>query len=401
MDIKNICIIIPYEYPVPAIKGGAIETLITFLIDENEIEHRFNFTVLSTWDRDLRDSQYRYTKFVYYKKNRVIDGPWKFICRAIKKLFRVYIPYTPRIVSIIKYLKGKDKEYDYVLFENGWSYNLPLIAKVFPKERILNHLHWGGDGNKYIDNSFEYLLPVSTYIGEQWKKSTGRDDNSIVVWKNCFDERSFCIQREKADYNELKSKIGIACDNKLIVFVGRTIPEKGIDILIHAMDKIQSENVSLLIIGKANFGNKKMTVFERQLKSQIAKSKSSIIQLGFVPNNELYRYYQIADLCVLPSVFEDPAPMAIIEALSTGVPLITTRRGGIPEYVGDGAYLIDVTDNMVNDLANAIDLLLSNKPVSYRLAVRGREQAKLYTRKKYYSRMVDIIEMIDSAKEID
>ena len=52
--MKNICVIIPYSYPVPAILGGAVETLVQFLIDENEKAPSFKFTILATYSKKPR-----------------------------------------------------------------------------------------------------------------------------------------------------------------------------------------------------------------------------------------------------------------------------------------------------------------------------------------------------------
>ena len=64
----------------------------------------------------------------------------------------------------------------------------------------------------------------------------------------------------------------------------------------------------------------------------------------------------IADIAVMPSLFQDPAPLVCIETQATGTPLIATRVGGIPEYVTkDSALLIDKDKNLVNNLADKIN----------------------------------------------
>ena len=65
--MKNICVIIPYSYPVPAILGGAVETLVQFLIDENEKAPSFKFTILATYSKKTENVQasYKHTEFIY------------------------------------------------------------------------------------------------------------------------------------------------------------------------------------------------------------------------------------------------------------------------------------------------------------------------------------------------
>ena len=59
--------------------------------------------------------------------------------------------------------------------------------------------------------------------------------------------------------------------------------------------------------------------------------------------------------CVLPSIWDDPAPLAVIESLVSGKPLITTRSGGIPEYADEqSAIILERGDQLVDQLADAM-----------------------------------------------
>lgn len=63
----------------------------------------------------------------------------------------------------------------------------------------------------------------------------------------------------------------------------------------------------------------------------------------------------MSDICVLPSIWDDPAPLAVIESLVSGKPLITTRSGGIPEYADEqSAIILERSDQLVDQLANAM-----------------------------------------------
>lgn len=118
--------------------------------------------------------------------------------------------------------------------------------------------------------------------------------------------------------------------------------EKGVRELLQAFQQVQYDDVTLLIIGSANFGSKTNTPYEKEVAKIIEASPRQIIFTGFVHQTKLYKYYNIADIAVMPSLFQDPAPLVCIETQATGTPLIATRVGGIPEYVTkDSALLID------------------------------------------------------------
>ncbi|MCD7836912.1 MAG: glycosyltransferase family 4 protein [Lachnospiraceae bacterium] len=395
--MKKICIIIPYNYPVPPILGGAVETLVQFLVEENEKTPFFEFTVLATYDKKLTDIKisYEHTRFIYYKRYKYLDAVWEFIYRAIKKVFHVYIPFSARFVAILKHLKKNAGEYDYVLFESGLTYMLPLVAKVYPKEKILNHIHWPGDGNERIDNSFAYLISVSQFCANKWKSATNRQDDAIFILKNCCNDEAFNKKLDKEGADKLRKELNIGYNDHVVTFVGRIIPGKGIKELLLALQRTKTDNIVLIVIGKANFGLNKTTSFENEIIRLIESSKVRVIKRGFVPNSELYKYYNISELAITPSIMEDPAPVANIEVMTSGTPVITTNRGGIREYVGDVALVIDIDDNFVNKLACAIDELLVDSERRTEMIQRGLQTAGNYTRKHYLESFVSIIESIE------
>ena len=84
-----------------------------------------------------------------------------------------------------------------------------------------------------------------------------------------------------------------------------------------------------------------------------------VIFTGFVDYEEISKLYQIADVAVLPSIWNDPAPLTVIESLMSGLPIITTKSGGIPEYAKNGsAIILDINNKLTLNLSHAIDELL-------------------------------------------
>lgn len=398
--MKKVCIVVPYMYPVPAIKGGAVETLVEFLIDQNEIEQKFHFTVLSTYDSDLNKSrkQYAFTEFVYFKKLPIIDDISFLLFRIVKKMLRFYMPASVRFMQTFFYLK-KHKNFDFILFENGLGYMLPMISKLYPKEKILNHLHWLGDGNRKMDESFAFLLPVSEFIGEEWKKSTGRDSSRVKVWKNCCNIDAFTKVCTKEEIQSIKAELNITKDSFTILYVGRIVKEKGVKELIEAINIVNNPRIHLLIVGGAKFGVKSSTPYEQEVEKLSKTATCKIKNVGFVHNSQLYRYYAVADLAVMPSQFQEPAGMVNIEAMATGTALITSRIGGIPEYTGGSALLIDMTEHYVSDLAKAITDLMNSGDKRSSLARQGKIQAREFKPQVYYNRFVDIIQEISQGSD--
>ncbi|MBP9037678.1 MAG: glycosyltransferase family 4 protein [Candidatus Cloacimonas sp.] len=391
--MKRVCIVVPYDYPVPACKGGAIEFLDQILIEENENKNVFQFTVITTYDKLIEEenlSCFENTKFVFFSKSKY-DGIIFFLALIMAKFFNLSVPFYPRIIPILRYVKKHREEFDYILVENGVNHLTKLISKVYPKERILCRLHWIGKGtNNKIDSSFKYLLPVSEFCNRKWSIQTGRANNSFI-WSNCFDDNSFGKQVDLETKTALRARYEIKDYEVVLIFVGRIVPLKGIKELILAINKLNMENVHLLVVGGAKFAEESRTPFEREIACLLEQSRFRYHMVGYVPNNELYRYYSVCDIAVMPTRFEEVAGLVNIEAMATGTPLITTNKGGISEYVGDAAFLVEDDENFVENLSKAINYFINNPKVRQDYSKRGIERAKLYTRDVYFKRFCEII----------
>ena len=212
---------------------------------------------------------------------------------------------------------------------------------------------------------------------------------------NCVNIERFDKIITEQEKKELKKKLGIPEQNRVILFTGRIVEEKGVRELLQAFQQVQYDDVTLLIIGSANFGSKTNTPYEKEVAKIIEASPRQIIFTGFVHQTKLYKYYNIADIAVMPSLFQDPAPLVCIETQATGTPLIATRVGGIPEYVTkDSALLIDKDKNLVNNLADKINYLLKNPKIMETMGKEAKQNAKSHNTKMYYKRFCELIDGI-------
>ena len=394
--MKNICIITQCSLPVPTVKGGAVETLVEFILKQNEIKGKYNFTVISVADDSAKKiaTQYKHADFVWIPLQNKTFNKGLMLCYRILKHLGVYIPFSLEFRQAIKTLKTI-KEHDLYLYEAGPTTQLLALAKIVPKEKLLVHLHWDGMGNKRKDRCFSYLLPVSDYIGERWCLSSGCLKNKIMPLYNCTNIDLFQKKISDVEKHDLRKQFNIPEENKIVIFIGRIVEEKGIKELLKAFQLLEHENVTLLVIGSANFGAKTRTPYEVEVEKFIQQSNKSIVFTGFVHQTELYKYYNIADLAVMPSMFQDPAPLVCIEAQATGTPLIATDVGGIKEYADEkGVILIKKDGNLIPNLAKAIDGILDDPIKAAQMGRYCEEHAQQFDVKKYYDNFSRIIDEI-------
>ena len=157
-------------------------------------------------------------------------------------------------------------------------------------------------------------------------------------------------------------------ENRRLLFVGRLEEQKGVVELIKTYQSL-----------KQNFPNLKLTVVGKgPLKPMLEKIGIKILSL---PYSQMPRIYQEADIFVLPSkatkYWEEYYGMALLEAMASGLPVITTDCGVIPEVVGKAAFI--VKQGKIKDLENGIRKFIKNK----KLRVKYSQLSKKHARKHF------------------
>ena len=124
--------------------------------------------------------------------------------------------------------------------------------------------------------------------------------------------------------------------------------------------------------------------------------KDRIIFTGFVPNKELYKIHNISDIAVIPSIFEEPFGLTVIEAMASGLPLITSDAGAIPDIVDDSnAIIVKREDDFVNNLSIALDKLSSDKTLREKMGKHSTKLVQNYDTPNYYNNFCQILYDID------
>jgi glycosyltransferase involved in cell wall biosynthesis len=159
---------------------------------------------------------------------------------------------------------------------------------------------------------------------------------------------------------------------KTIFFAGRLQPEKGVLQLVQAHAGVLKvhPDAKLVIGGSTGFGAHVLTPYVRgveELASSIVKTHPGSVQFtGYLHHDrDLPAWFQRATLFASPSIFQEPFGLVNAEAMACATPVIGSRRGGIPEVLGETGLLIDPED--IAGFADAICMLLGNPEYSAKL----------------------------------
>lgn len=129
-----------------------------------------------------------------------------------------------------------------------------------------------------------------------------------------------------------------------IVLAGRLIPEKGGGLFAGAMVRILPElpGWKAVLIGRCGFSNpSRVTPFEQQMMEQFRRLAHQGEVTGYLGHERVMARFRDAAIAVVPSLWDDPCPLTVGEALTSGCAVVATTRGGLPEVVGDAGVLLE------------------------------------------------------------
>ncbi|KRL02603.1 glycosyltransferase family 4 protein [Liquorilactobacillus capillatus] len=362
----NIAIIVPDSnggYPVPASKGGAVSQLVEQLVKNNEREKKAELSIFTFFEKKAFNTAKKYnnTKFYWTEVPNVIKLFDKILFFIVSKFFKNKKSISYRSVFSMLYMLFKvhidlrKRNFDAVIIENNMIFcNVFRNLKTKYSEKYYVHLHnvprINGKCKKIIQEA-KKIICVSNYVGEQVAKSNSVigpiSKKKITTCYNCVDTKVFRqIKKTSSKLELVRDKYDIKENCKVVVYAGRLSPEKGVDRLLEAVKLFpENEDIVVLIIGSLIYDSDLKDSYYYSLK-EIAddinnNSRKKIFFTGYIPNNDLVYMYNIADVSILPSVWEEPAGLTMLESIACGTPVITTDVGGIPEYVSDCGIIVE------------------------------------------------------------
>lgn len=365
--MKKIAFIMGGDLPMPPTSGGAVCELVNTLITSDKINKKYKIDVYSNGNsNNYKDGNISY----YYVDNNKIEKTIRF---TYNKLFKKYIGNS-YISRLIRKYKDNLKNYDYVIVENKPEYG--LILKKYINGKLILHSHNDLINRKRINDSlncFDRIFVVSNYMSNRISNS------NVRVLYNGIDVDNFNINLDE------REKYGLKKSDIIFLYTGRIVKHKGIRELIEAFNKIKKDNYKLLIVGSIGYGKNTTSKYLKELKKV---SNKNIIYTGYINYSEINKLYKIADYGVIPSIWEEPFGMVVIENLAAGNPVIITNSGGMEELVNDKcSIVVNKENNLVNNLYKA--MIEINDKFNSKDCVK---QAKKYTKEKYIDRFIELIE---------
>lgn len=226
------------------------------------------------------------------------------------------------------------------------------------------------------------ILAVSEFTKQDIIAKYGIEESKIEVVYNAVDiiETRDKRQETKSQISNLKS------GNPYFLFIGAVHPRKNVLSLLKAFEQFKTKNKQthqLIIIGRNAWMNAELENYLQKMQF-----KNDVIWMKNCERNELLEILQNAFTLVYPSLFEGFG-IPIIEAMTLGVPVITSNVSALHEIAGNAALLVPPTD--INSIINAMLELIENENLRLNLIEKGKANAARFSWQKSAEKVIELI----------
>jgi glycogen synthase len=251
-------------------------------------------------------------------------------------------------------------------------FRCPLVVTIHATE-FGRHQGWVNEHpqsyihgvERWMANRADAVITCSHYMREHVSDIYGLDEAGVSVISNGIDPLDL---QPVDDLARLRARFA-SPDERLIVLVGRLVYEKGFQLALEALPGLVERlgDVRFLVAGSGTH--------EQELRRQAAELGLDAhgTFLGWIGDDVLHSLYRIADLCVVPSLYE-PFGLVALEAMASGCPCIVADTGGLREIVPEDERVgLRFNGGDPEHLAVMVERLLTDQPLRERLVAEASE----------------------------
>lgn len=355
----KVAIVAPEGLPIPPLRGGSVQIYI------DSLSHAFQ--------------QIGFQDYEIIAPGKKLEGiKLSLDCDAYRK-------QTLRILQQV--------QPDWIQIENR-PLLIPLIRHKFPNSKILLNLHSttflqprhkSQAEMKDILCNADHVIVNSLYLKETIAKRfelKEKNWQANVIYPGVNLEKFF----PRMENDALFSSVSRNPHTLRLLFVGRIIRQKGLHVLLQALHILGSYNlpIQLTVAGRTPPWEKK---YGREIEA--LAENLPVQKLGFVSPSQLPVLYRETDIFVCPSQQDEAFGMVNLEAMSSGLPVIASRIGGIPELVTEETGILIDKPQYPEEFVSAIQLLYNHprlrQTLSHSARVRAEQFSWIQTATHFYS----------------
>ena len=310
-------------------------------------------------------------------------NPW--VIKAIKKILKnkhfdfahihnVHTHISYSVISLLKKIGIKQimTAHDYMSIDYGkftqginpsdFSENPKINPRISLFKTFLTHKRtlinpFRNLMIRYFLNKLEQIITVSKaqefILNSNGIKNTLTINNGISKFNDSIDPNHI---------EEFKHKYNISNDEKVLLWAGRLSKEKGADQVERVLMRLVDNNikVKLLLAGGDIFNNLKLQDY--------------IISPGWLNEEQMRVVFDISDLVLVPSIYPDPFPTVVLEAMQSGTPVISTCFGGASEAVSNNVTGIVINPFNIDIFFKSVKKIISNEKIYKSMSIESQKK---------------------------
>lgn len=250
-----------------------------------------------------------------------------------------------------------------------------VFSKHFPRG-IKGELKW--QMQRYALKRVNLIITDSNSSKEDINRCTSIPASKIHVVYLAAGEEFKEIHNSESKIQNLRKKYNLP--ERFVLYVGDATWNKNLPRLMRA---VKSLKLPLVMVGKAlvskDYDRSNPWNNDLVKGQQEAETNPLVARIGFIPTDDLVAIYNLATVFVMPSLYEGFG-LPVLEAMSCGCPVITSREGSLEEIAKDAAYYVDAYST--DSIAEGIKEVFSNTKLQKELSDKGLAQSKKFSWKK-------------------
>lgn len=213
------------------------------------------------------------------------------------------------------------------------------------------------------------IIAFSPHERDAMARLYAADANKITLVPCGVDLEVFRPLNQKA----VRSSLGLNGE-KILLYVGRVEPIKGLDLLVETAAQMDSEDgVRMIVVGADVNGDREMDRVRQLAREKDLEDKIDFV--GQVDHDDLPLYYNAADVCVVPSYYESFGLVAL-ESMACGTPVVATRVGGLSTIVHHGRTGYLKSWRCPEAFANSVEMIISSNGLQQSMGEAARKRAE-------------------------
>jgi D-inositol-3-phosphate glycosyltransferase len=213
------------------------------------------------------------------------------------------------------------------------------------------------------------IIAFSPHERDAMARLYAADANKITLVPCGVDLEVFRPLNQKA----VRSSLGLNGE-KILLYVGRVEPIKGLDLLVETAAQMDSEDgVRMIVVGADVNGDREMDRVRQLAREKDLEDKIDFV--GQVDHDDLPLYYNAADVCVVPSYYESFGLVAL-ESMACGTPVVATRVGGLSTIIHHGRTGYLKSWRCPEAFANSVEMIISSNGLQQSMGEAARKRAE-------------------------